>query len=210
MSRGTIIRLLKKANYSLCKDDLERRVNTYIENSKAEFNELVEYKLDKNRPICVPRFLFDGNDADVCDCIDTKTGKGYFTALEYRYNSCFGEVRNSLLDFYGVGGSQTNPTIVVPYGDIKEMLLAVDYLLLEKFDKDFERIMDNGFVEIFGTLSAEYQYTKYKEKFPNDTDTNIGEYDDFRSILLELKTVLSAYSQAEVKDDYALTFHFWG
>lgn len=154
-----------------------------------------------------PKFI----DAEIkeFDYLDTMTAIPYNVALEYTFNSVFGNVREMLMDQYGMDSYDPwKSQLVVTEQMARDMLVAANYILLEHFDEKIEKVMDNPFIDVIGSMSDKYSEYKYKLKFPNDEEPFVEE--DNTCVIESLKTILSAFLTTDNPDEYVLVAEVWG
>lgn len=154
-----------------------------------------------------PKFI----DAEIkeFDYLDTMTAIPYNVALEYTFNSVFSNVREMLMDQYGMDSYDPwKSQLVVTEQMARDMLVATNYILLEHFDEKIEKVMDNPFIDVIGSMSDKYSEYKYKLKFPNDEEPFVEE--DNTCVIESLKTILSAFLTTNNPDEYVLVAEVWG
>jgi hypothetical protein len=155
-----------------------------------------------------PKFI----DAEIkeFDYLDTMTAIPYNVALEYTFNSIFGNVREMLMDQYDMDSYDPwKSQLVVTEQMARDMLVAANYILLEHFDEKMEKVMDNPFIDVIGSMSDKYSEYKYRLKFPNDEEPFVEEEDN-TCVIESLKTILSAFLTTDKPDEYVLVAEVWG
>lgn len=179
----------------------------YIENHKDEL--FVKHE-------CHPRFyhthdVFEEVDRGeecpvVWDMIDSETGKTYTRVLEFTFTSSFGELVEGLhLNPY----DPSHSLVTIGTEMARQMLKAIEYLLLKKYDSDIEEVLDNEYIEVFGECIKEYRDHQYRKKFPNDTEY-VSDDEDDRYALINFRTVLRAFLDTYDNSNLLLTYEAWG
>lgn len=179
----------------------------YIENHKED----VFAKCESH-----PRFYFAhdifeevdrGEECPVAwDMIDSETGKTYTRTLEFTFSSSFG----SLVERFNLNPYDPSHSLVTIDSEMaKQMLKAVEYLLLKKYDSDIEEVLDNEYIEIFGECIKEYCDYQYRREFPNDSEY-VSDDDDDRYALINFRTVLRAFLDTYDNSNLLLTYEAWG
>ena len=203
MSRGSYFELLKESK------DQKRGAEICRACKAKAVEDETEPTFWKKRE---KRRFFPNGDWDFV--LDEKDGTCYDSILHLEFNSIFSDLREHYdntenLDSYG------NDRHVISRDEAVEMVRAIDYILLGKYDKGFEEVMGNEFVDIFGNLDREYSLWKYRQMFPEDTEYRGADLDDLRSSLREIRTILDSYLIATNDPDenlgkYLLTYVVWG
>lgn len=207
MSRGTTFKLLKKSRVKLEPGAGAKLAKNYEERGKVNEQFFVNDRRPRNAPK-YPKFIDSCDPA--YDYVDTEANVPYNKALEVTFNSVFGDMREILINEYGM-----NPydpwfsEMEVKETMAREMLIAVNYLLLEHYDKKIEEVMDNPFIDPLGTLSEKYNEWKYKQMFPDADDYTPEE--DNSDALKRLRTILSAFLEEKYDSNYyILVVEVWG
>lgn len=209
MSRGTILRLLKKSRIEFTSDIVKELMEIYDKTVDKYSDTNINGTKCGDRCIGdIYPILFNSVD-NSADFIHRDTNAGYNIALQYNFNSIFHEAREKLSERYMLNSySPANASKEIPGTDAMAMLEAVEYLLLGKYDSDIENVMRNPFIDIFSSLSGAHSKMQYLSKFPDDKETS---FDDHREILENLRTILSAYIDMSSRSmDYILIIQVWG
>ena len=205
MSRGTTFWLLKKSNAAVWENFTNERISDYEKshNDCEVFSNRIP-GMDNPKH---PKFIASG--MNLFDLVDTETSIPYNIALEYAFNSIFGEVREMLMDQYGLNSyAPWNSQMVVSREMARDMLVAANYILLEHFDEKIEKVMDNPFIDSIGSMSEKYLEYQYKLKFPNDSEPFHDE--DNVCMIESLRTILSAFLDTDKTEGYVLVLEVWG
>ena len=204
MSRGIIFKLVRKSNVVLDKDFVEKAISEF-ESKHGDDGDTFS-GVDK-RGRRHPKYL--ESNSDYFDLLDTENGIPYNVAVEYGFNSVFQEIREYFMENFGMNPySPWDSTIEISSVVAKEMLVAIDYLLLEKFDKQIETAMHNEFIDVLGILSREHESFKYQLMFPNDKSPI--ECDDNRACLERLKSLVVAFLNCDNRESYKFIVEVWG
>ena len=133
--------------------------------------------------------------------------------LRLEFNSMFSSLREHYEDVESLNTYLDNCTHVISAQEAEDMLRAIDYILLGKYDKEVSDIIGKTFIEIFGELDREYSLWSYRQTFPNDVEYTGSDIDDCRDSLRHIRTMLDAYMIA-LEDDsgskYELSYTMWG
>ena len=205
MSRGTTFRLMKKSRAEVG-DNFPKFLIEEYEKKNEKNREFFKREPGDFTPV-YPKFI----DAEIkeFDYLDTMTAIPYNIALEYTFNSIFSEVREMLMDQYDMDSYDPwKSQLVVTEQMARDMLVAANYILLEHFDEKIEKVMDNPFIDVLGSMSDKYSEYRYKLKFPKDEEPFVE--NDNTNLIESLKTILSAYLTAENQNDYILVIEVWG
>lgn len=203
MSRGIIFKLVKKSNVILDKDFLDNAISEF--ESKHKDDEDIFFGAGKKNH-GHPKYLDSVSDS--FDLLDTETGVPYNVAVEYDFGSVLQDVRDYFIENFGMNPySHRDSTVELTTDVAKEMLVAIDYLLLEKFDKQIEAAMHNEFIDVLGSLSREHESFKYRLLFPNDESPS--ECEDNRACLEQLKSLVVAFLNCDNRENYKFIVEVW-
>lgn len=166
------------------------------------------------KDVC-PRFYFTHDIFDEVDCgdecpvawdmIDSETGKTYIRTLEFGFSSSF----SRLVEMFMLNPCDPSRSMVVITPTMaNQMLKAVEYLLLRKYDPDIEEVMDNEYIECFGDCIKEYRDYQYRRMFPEDKDYASDDEND-RYVLINFRTALRAYLDTNNNANLLLTYEAW-
>ena len=201
MSHGTIFRLLKKSRVQPEPLLFEH----IVEESKSKEDEFSIRSKEMGHPHH-GKFVNPGrNDFDLVSFMDNSY---YNVVSTMTFSSIFDDVRTVMeeefeMDAYVPWKSQ----MVVDENLACEMLVAANYVLLEHYDRKIEDLMENRFIEPFGKLSPEYSRYSYQLMFPNDKEETA--YDNYKSMLIELRGLLTVFLNSEEKKNYVLLLEIW-
>jgi hypothetical protein len=206
MSSGTTFIIMRKSRAVPTEAELEKIRNEY-KKSKSLTGE--ERKPPKFYDLENIFYMSDGDKKDDFgyDYVESRTDHAYDSLLEYTFNSLFSPIRDHLSDNYGLRNyDDSTSQIVIDENLAEKIRVAADYVLLGHYDPEIERIMKNDFIEPLGELSENY----FRYRFPpkNGDDCDYGDED--RSYIIEcLRTVMSAYLEADDRDELVLLAYSW-
>jgi hypothetical protein len=128
--------------------------------------------------------------------------------VSMRFGSVLHNLREFMCDEFKLEPSDKNKsTMCVDIPTATEMLVAANYILLEHFDSKVERVMNNRFIDILGTLSGEYEKFKYRERFPDDTD--VTDFEDNIDMLESIKSMLHVFLFSDDAASRKLAIKVW-
>lgn len=204
MSRGSTLTLFVDNKIGGLTNGLH---DMYIENHKDDFPVEV-----KTHPRFYDKYAVFGECRHSGDCpvawdmIDSETGKTYTRVLEFQFGSIF----NSLIEDMNLNSyDPSNSSKIIDSGMADDMVKAIDYLLLKKYDSDIEEVMNNRYIEIFGTMLKDYNEYKYHLMFPNDSEY-VAENEDNKYVLINFRTALRAFLDTENNENLILMYESWG
>ena len=201
MSRGSYFELLKETRH---KD----AIPVHAEGNGIE-------KPDEFGPKPKSRFSRKGEDP-WGDLLDTKTGTLFSSVLHLEFNSTFSSLREHYEEIECLTPYNGENVHIISRKEAKEMIRAIDYILLGKYDMVFERILGKTYVEIFGDYDKDYSLWKYRRMFPEDKEYAGNDLEDTKNSMMDIRTILNAYLIAtsdpfgENKSEYLLTYTIWG
>lgn len=206
MSRGSYFELLKESRDQKRGVEICRACKPKAQDEANGADPFILKRLEDGR--------FFPSDSSWDLVLDEKDGTCYDSVLHLEFNSIFSSLREHYEEFENLN-SYGNDRHVISRDEAVEMVRAIDYILLGKYDKGFEDVLGNEYVEIFGDLDREYSLWKYRQTFPEDTEYRGTDIDDLRSSLREIRTILDAYLIATRDPDenagrYLLTYVVWG
>lgn len=207
MSRGTTFKLLKRSRVELEPNTGSRLAKIYEEHGKDNEQFFMNNRRPKDAPKH-PRFI--DSEERAYDYVDVEANVPYNKAFEVTFNSVFGNMRDVLIREYGMNSYDPwFSEMEIKNTMAREMLIAVNYLLLEHYDEKIEDVMDNSFIDSLGTLSEKYNEWKYKKMFPDADDYTPEE--DNSDALKRLRTILSAFLEETYDaNNYILVVEVWG
>lgn len=204
MSRGMTFMVLRKSSVKSAKELADRLVKEYEDRMSSDE---VSNAVSSRDKVKHPRFLC--SEEPGCEIVDSETGIAYNVAVENTFQSVAYDLRETFVDRMGMDPySPWKSQIVINETDAKAMLVAANYVLLGKYDRDIERVMDNMFVEPMGSMCEAYRKWEYLLMFPNDNWSSDG--DDGRDALESLRATLMTFLYADDSEMYELVLEVWG
>lgn len=204
MSRGMTFRILRKSAVKSARELADRLVKEYEDRMSSDEVANAVSSGDKAKH---PRFM--RSEEPGCEVVDVEDGVPYNVAVENTFQSVASDLRETFLDRMGMDSySPWKSQLVLDASEAKAMLVAANYVLLGKYDRDIERVMDNMFVEPLGSMCEAYRKWEYLLMFPNDTWSAEG--DDGREALESLKATLMTFLYADDSEMYMLVVEVWG
>lgn len=201
MSRGITFKLLKKSKNDTTAEIVDKLIEDFVENNK-NFDYLYSRTENDNSPK-YPKFI--NSDCSDFDIVNTENGKTYYIALEMSFNSYLNIIRDIFCSDYGaVSCDPWKSQIIIDDKLASEIKFAIDYVLLGKYDKDVENLIDNIFIEKIGELNIKYSEYKYGSSFDKEY------FEDCTQIIQRLRTIITAYMEADDKEKYMLIAELWG
>jgi hypothetical protein len=201
MSRGITFRLLKKSKNGTTTETVDRLIDDFVENNKN-----CEYLYNRTENDNSPKYpKFINSDCSDFDVINTENGKTYYISLEISFNSYLSSVRDVFCSEYGaVSCDPWKSQIIIDDNLSSKIKFAIDYVLLGKYDRDIENLIDNIFIGKIGELNTKYSEYKYGTSFDKDY------FEDCTKIIQRLRTIITAYMEADDKENYMLIAELWG
>lgn len=202
MSERITLRLLKKSNIHISPSFVELAVNRYLEEHKDDVFDCCK----PSNPQIHPKFVESTDNSFDYIMVENKTP--YNVALEYNFNSIASSVKDVFVEEFGM--YSCNPQrkwMVIDECVAREMLVAVDYILLEHYDKKIEDVLQNRFIESIGSMSGAYQKYDYNLRFPDDKEYSEEDHSD---TIKRFRTILSAFLETCSEGGYILTATVWG
>lgn len=235
MSRGSYFTIYRKLKNDVAsKVTLDVLKNEYYLENKSSFSynkDATEEELREDIPMLM-NASFTHNaipDEENCYVFYDKNGVKHIRLLDFHFNSTFA----ALKDEWCLDPTRYKTTErFVSRNEAEKMLQAIKYILSEKYSKEFENVLSNEYVEIFGrdyfpfTCRFNSRHKPiYIEKIDDDSyQLNVGDMESeaeidesnatFRCIMNRVKTCLEAFLYAEPHsyDDYdlVLTYSVYG
>ena len=91
----------------------------------------------------------------------------------------------------------------------REMLFAINYVMLGAYDKELERILDNRFIEPFGELYPKYSKWSFEQRFGKKPEGESFDEDDCTGILEDVKSILTVFLKSDISEDMTLFIEIW-
>lgn len=201
MSRGITFKLLKKSKNDTTAETVDKLIEDFVENNKNL--DCLYNRTEKDNSPKYPKFI--NSDCSDFDVINTENGKTYYIALEMSFNSYLNGIRDIFCSEYDASSYDPwKSQIIIDDKLASEIKFAIDYVLLGKYDKDVENLIDNIFIEKIGELNTKYSEYKYGSSFDKDY------FEDCTQIIQRLRTIITAYMDADDKEKYMLIAELWG
>lgn len=120
-----------------------------------------------------------------------KVTKEIFTNIfEMQFNSCF----QTLIEQYNLCQYGARNTIVISLTMAEKILQAINYLLSQKYDIDFQwNVLQNDYIQIFGQLYTPYFNFYNKSNEPENMFAYDQQYRTQKIIMKRIKIILSTY-----------------
>ena len=214
MSSGSYFTIYRKHNRKTVQDDVLNAIKEqYRMSNRESFSTHQEKDLD-DFPVLMHASFKAGScneDSDECSTWYDKDGYVYDKLLEFHFGSSFTCLKDKF---------RTNPykysesAVIVSRSEAEKMLQAVEYLLSEDYNRSFEEILNNEYVDILGRGFSLYddRFVKPRDKVYIDKEghgwtASFGDYqydvetaendNDIRFSLKRMRSCLRAFLDAE-------------
>lgn len=186
MSRGSFFILLRENN-TINDNELLLFKQSYL--NKINENSYEKYTLDNfnfNQFICLDDYIY----------IDTINKIKYTELFNLHFISTF----SYLKEYWNMSEFNNNPQKVINTNIAKLLLQAIDYILSENYNKQFENILNNQYVNVLASDYPPYYKFVHNENSYNNED----EFWENETIshLTRMKIIINTF--LEIKDDYKL------
>lgn len=216
MSSGSYFTIYRKTKDKVSSDVIDNLKNEYFLANKNSLcsSQYNDEDLKNDIPMLMEsNFKYGSLLENESDIYYDKDGYVYKRLLDFNFNSTFRSLKEKFnLNPY----RHSQSSVIIDRNEAKMINQAVKYVLSEKYDKNFEKILDNEYVELLGNGYSLFDNRFKKSKNPiyikkNDDGYEISfddgyenEIEDWDSdIIFSLKKVgrcLEAYLNA---DDYS-------
>jgi len=200
MSRGFILSIYKYERDSTDND---------IEHSNASIKRKIESELFGNKDIQIPdNFLSTFTEEELPEnfvdydglieykLLDRKNHKVYRKLLDYDFNSDWCELRDRLgVNIYSVDREY----IKLDSNIIDKLVVAIDYILNENYDRKMEFVLDNEFIDIIGDSYSLYLKQSCNGSYSEELLCNT-QIKDERYGLERLKTALNSFRYTDTEN----------
>lgn len=155
---------------------------------------------------------------DICDYfsldyqnhlyVNVKNRKLYSELLNVHFNSQF----NQLKQFYNMNPYNKYCQLVLSYSQAKRMLQTINYIRLRKYDKDFQRILDSEYLNMFEDLDPIFEYRfstidkQYKDSGQYTYQCQLAE-NIFNRLFNVLNTYITMVNQKPSNDQFILVYN---
>lgn len=197
------------------------RTSKSIENEIVDKKEIQSYIDDFNKKYTCIGFQSDTfedkefyaypltlehNEINNYKWVSFKTGKIYDEIFCLNFLSDFAQLKEEYaLDPF------RNSEMKISFGQAKEMLVAINYLLSRNFSLKTEDILNNHYIRVFGEMLPSYEAFLNGKRFyeNNDLDENESRY-----VLNKLQSLFNIYIWMENENslnecEYILLYHVW-
>lgn len=186
MSRGSFFILLRENN-NINDDELLLFKQSYL--NKINEHSYEKYTLDNfnfKQFIRLDDYIY----------IDTINKIKYIELFNLHFISTF----SYLKEYWNMSEFNNNPQKVITTNIAKLLVQAIDYILSENYNKQFENILNNQYVNVLASDYPPYYRFIHNENYYNNED-EFWE-NETNSHLTRMKIILNTF--LEIKDDYKL------
>jgi len=127
--------------------------------------------------------------------INIKNGKTYSELLNVHFNSVF----RSLIEEFNMNPYNKTSQIILNYNITSKMIQAINYILSNNYNKDFEKILDNYYLKVFEDLYPDF-YNRFNNNFEEYYELK-NENDEAISILNRVLHTLNTYKLMQDEND---------
>jgi hypothetical protein len=127
--------------------------------------------------------------------INIKNGKTYSELLNVHFNSVF----KSLIEEFNMNPYNKTSQIILNYNITSKMIQAINYILSNNYNKDFEKILDNYYLKVFEDLYPDF-YNRFNNNFEEYYELK-NENDEAISILNRVLHTLNTYKLMQDEND---------
>jgi len=240
MARGSYFTIYRTdSSKVLSPEKLEEVKKQYIANHKAHHLPGLDGDAADEEKSAVPLLVDEDfkagevwkeGDRSFKPVFSSKTGIAHWKLLSFSFTSYF----IALKDHYGMSYyDESKSDIIVSAEDAKQMLMAAKYILGKKYDRAFEELMANSFVEELGEsiyyfrrrfskgkepIYIDKEESGYAVRFGDDECSREAQEEDswHEGYLKTLIACLSALFEADdvdwrdSRDEIVLVYSVWG
>lgn len=141
MSHGSWFSILRDDNKQMADDSV---ITQFFEEHDGILNDPL-YKAEKTLDDIQDYFALDLKKHTV---INVKNKKLYIELMNVHFNSEF----DSLVKYYNMNAYTKHCQLKITYNQAQQMIQAIRYILSEKYEKQFEIILNNEYLEAFEDL----------------------------------------------------------